>query len=155
MLGHLDDLDEQVAEAEAVLEEAANVEGGAADDADEHTLIDLLLDAIFEFYPNEPSAAAAAPTRGAGPSHPAHPPHRAPSWLEQQLVKSERKTTLRRMWKSTFGRLPVASELALKHAPQRPQQPAKRIGGVDAAHRPRMLVPPPPGARRAAKTTLS
>ena len=152
MLGHLDDLDEQVAEAEAVLEEAVNVEGGAADDADERTLIDLLLDAIFEFYPNEPSAAAGP---SAGPSHPSHPPHHAPSWLEQQLVKSERKATLRRMWKSTFGRLPVASELALKHAPQRPRQPAKRIGGVDAAHRPRMLVPPPPGARRAAKTMIS
>ena len=69
MLGHLDDLDEQVAEAEAVLEEAVNVEGGAADDADERTLIDLLLDAIFEFYPNEPSAAAGP---SAGPSHPSH-----------------------------------------------------------------------------------
>eukprot|EP00967_Tisochrysis_lutea_P007035 scaffold8374_cov36-Tisochrysis_lutea.AAC.3 len=32
---------------------------------------------------------------------------------------SERRATLRRMWKSTFGRLPPTSDLALRYAPNR------------------------------------
>ena len=44
------------------------------------------------------------------------------------------------MWESTFGRLPVASETALKHA-----RPAKQLASSDP---PRLLVPPPPNTPR-------
>ena len=59
------------------------------------------------------------------------------SGADDLLWRSTTQRDLRRMWLGTFGRLPVASGLALKH----------RIGsGIQQkppGQRPRMLVPPP------------
>ena len=49
------------------------------------------------------------------------------------------------MWRSTFGRLPAASELATKHAPLPPPPPRLLLNGQP--RRARMRVPPPPGAQ--------
>jgi hypothetical protein len=168
MLDHLNELDEYVEEARSLVEDTQSMGGPAADDDDQQTLVDLLLDAIFQFHPGV-SAGEPEPT----------------SWLEQQIAKAERKGALRRMWRSFFGRLPLPSELALKHAPRKPAQrgaeaaasaeaggaddspadeavaaaadrphlvtaggggpatSARLAGGVEG-RRPRMLVPPPP-----------
>jgi len=66
---------------------------------------------------------------------------------------AEKKRSLRRMWKSTFGRLPPASDVALKHAPGRPA-----TARTSAADRPvpppefrgRLRVPPPPSTGQGA-----
>jgi FtsZ-binding cell division protein ZapB len=102
-------------EVEDGAEEAEDVVSSA-----EQSLLDILLDLIFEHYPRE----------GLG-------------WAEHAVLISQRKAALRRMWRSTFGRLPEATELTLKHAPRRPPP---RQG---TAARPKLLVPGPPGGLRA------
>ena len=147
MLAWLDELDARVAAAEEARVEMAEDDCGfiepeplaagsgadaaaaAADAADgrsppappSRSLLDIMLDVIFEQYPTPASI----------------------SWAEHAVELSRAKSDLRRMWKSTFGRLPAASAIALKHAPKR-APPKPRAAG----ERPRMLVPAPPGAQR-------
>lgn len=125
MLAHLDDLDARILEAESFVKESVTAEGGVASDSETRTLIDVFLDLIFDHHPNEPSTDVE-------------------SWAERQASTAEKKRAMRRMWGSTFGRLPVASELTLKHAP--PKAAPKSAANA----RPRMLVPPPPGAASSA-----
>lgn len=114
---------EALAEAEA---EAAP-QGGAADDldgsdglgGDSHpqnnvSSLDLILDLVFQRC----------------------------SLYELEGV-TERKAGLRRMWRSTFGRLPPPSQLALRYAPGAPAVAGTRPVPPPAC-RGRLRVPPPP-----------
>ena len=92
----------------------------------QRSLLDIILDVLYEQFPQEESL----------------------SWVENAVKVVQTKAELRRMWRSTFGRLPAASALALKHAPPRPPLPARAPG-----ERPRMIVPGPPGALRQAPKT--
>jgi hypothetical protein len=56
---------------------------------------------------------------------------------------AEKKTGIRRMWRSTFGRLPVPSQLALRYAPGKPNVAATRPLPPPAC-RGRLRVPSPP-----------
>ena len=53
---------------------------------------------------------------------------------------AQRQGELRRMWASTFGRLPAASERALASRRARPPSAAARAAGA-------LLVPPPPSVQ--------
>jgi hypothetical protein len=92
----------------------------------QRSLLDIILDVLYEQFPQEEGL----------------------SWVENAVKVVQTKSELRRMWRSTFGRLPAASALALKHAPPRPPLPARAPG-----ERPRMIVPGPPGALRQAPNT--
>ena len=159
MVAELDSLDvqlkEKVAEAEAVEAEAA--EGAAPESGEVPSLLDVILDVIFKQYDDDPSAEAkleppppplgAHQTPGAPPAVDAQASWSA-SWSVHAVAVSTRKRELVRTWQSTFGRLPAASDMVLKHAPQ---------GATRASHmlppkeqkvgRPRMLVPPPVAVR--------
>ena len=102
-----------VEEAEDTPDEDEDVEAEAAEG--EASGVDLLVGMIFQRLPKRAGVSGA----------------------DDLLWRSTTQRDLRRMWLGTFGRLPVASGLALKH----------RIGsGIQQkspGQRPRMLVPPP------------
>ena len=125
MLAHVDALDQRVADAEHYVEDAEGAEGGAAADG-ERSLIDILLDVVYQHHPMEPL-----------------PP--GESWVVQQATIAEKKQSLRRRWQVFFGRLPVASDLTLKHAPPSNQGSAPASPQNSGKGRPRLRVPPPPG----------
>jgi hypothetical protein len=62
---------------------------------------------------------------------------------------AHKKAGLRRMWRSTFGRLPPPSQLALRYAPGTPAVAAPSSRPVPPpACRGRLRVPPPPSQGR-------
>lgn len=135
MLREIDEMDEMLGAATAEAAEAAELmlaegEGGAAAEG-ERSMLDLVLDLVFERYPPSP-----AYTRTGG------------SWAEHETLTAEARRRLRTMWEGWFGRLPAASKLALKHAPPAPIKLPVPPTGAPAARgpdgRPRMKVPGPP-----------
>ncbi|KAL1528729.1 hypothetical protein AB1Y20_010062 [Prymnesium parvum] len=115
MLAQLDAIDRQIEEAREAHEVALG-EGGPAATREECSSVALLLDLIFEFYPQAPDAP----------------------WYEHVPTLKAYKQESLRMWRSTFGRLPKASETALKHAAPVSSRPSHA--------RPRLRVPLPPNA---------
>ena len=190
MLAHIDELDRHIRDAERERTEAQLQPGGVEDEETESSLVEVVLDMIFEqcAAPAALAHALASCTRSSpcAPAALARPRHslantaKSSLWrdrtrgactctscicdhaihpllarypLPEGLTKPEHwmqlahtKRELRRMWRSTFGRLPAASSLALKHAPKRPA--SKGTENI----RPRMLVPGPPGAPRPRRT---
>ena len=116
MLAHLDELSVNVRAAEAACKEAAESDPDGAAPPGEASIVEVILDLVFQQYPRPDTM----------------------SFTEHVTEVAQIKHDLTRMWRSTFGRLPVASNLILKHAPARPPPPRGR---------PRMLVPAPPGAK--------
>ena len=114
MMAMLQNLDSHLAEA-TVAHELLLEEGGPEAAEGEASGVDLLVGMIFQRLPKRAGVSGA----------------------DDLLWRSTTQRDLRRMWLGTFGRLPVASGLALKH----------RIGsGIQQklpGQRPRMLVPPP------------
>ena len=96
------------------------------------SLVDVVLDMVFQHYPNEP------------------PPPGGSGWTERAVEAAAMKHDLRRMWRSTFGRLPPASDMVLKHASAsgagRGKNATTRGRQVVRRGQPRMLVPGPPPA---------
>ncbi len=135
MLDAIDTMDarvERAAAAHAEVQQQREEEQQAAEAASggRPSLLDVLLNLVFERHP---------------------PPHVGSSWAQHATEVAEARRRLRRMWISTFGRLPAAaSSLALKHAPPAPPDlpppPPRPLPGQ--AQRPRMLVPPPPPRTR-------
>ena len=114
MTAMLQNLDSHLTEATAALELVLE-EGGPDAPEGEASGVDLLVGMIFQRLPRRAGVSGA----------------------NDLLWRSTTQRDLRRMWQSTFGRLPVASGLALKH----------RIGSSiqqrSPSRPPRMLVPPP------------
>ena len=114
----LDSLDGHLAEAADELEQAI-ADGGADAPEGARSAVDLLLGLVFEAAPRPLWAAPA----------------------EFAVEMAQRQGELRRMWASTFGRLPAASERALAYAPRSAAERC-RAGGKGA-----LLVPPPPSVQ--------
>ena len=114
MMAMLQNLDSHLAEATVALELILE-EGGPDAPEGEASGVDLLVGMIFQRLPRRAGVSGA----------------------DDLLWRSTTQRDLRRMWLGTFGRLPVASGLALKH----------RIGSSiqqkSPGRPPRMLVPPP------------
>ena len=110
----LQNLDSHLVEATVALE-LIQEEGGPDAPEGEASGVDLLVGMIFQRLPRRAGVSGA----------------------DDLLWRSTTQRDLRRMWLGTFGRLPVASGLALKH----------RIGSsiqqTSPGRPPRMLVPPP------------
>ena len=148
---------EELAEAEAAkAEEIAEGGGGSAAaeemelemademDVDAPSLLDCVLDVIFERYDANPLDDPLDDSSSSTPAAAA-----SSSWTERAIAITQRKKELKRMWRSTFGgRLPAASSRVLKHAPRavssaaRGDNQAVPARGVRSG-RPKMLVPPP------------
>lgn len=129
MVDSLKEIDERIAQVQGTRDAAkAEVfEGGAEEGVP--SLLHVCLDVIFARGDHHRLGGL----DGEWPS----PNGQAASWAEQATTAVQRKRELLRMWQSTFGRLPAASPLVLKHAPRAP--PPRAPNG-----RPRMLVPAPP-----------
>ena len=114
MVAMLQNLDSHLVEATVALE-LIQEEGGPDAPEGEASGVDLLVGMIFQRLPRRAGVSGA----------------------DDLLWRSTTQRDLRRMWLGTFGRLPVASGLALKH----------RIGSsiqqTSPGRPPRMLVPPP------------
>ena len=121
---------------EATAEHARALEEGGDEAAEgEPSAVDLLLGMIFQ------SQAPVLRSRADADAY----TRASPDSLAWRTTTTR---DLRRMWHSTFGRLPAASKLALKHRISSSVQPGGGSGGGASAGRGssparRMLVPPP------------